>query len=61
LQKLGDIEGEVLETTDEQLMQLYFKLVEFFNEERLLYKENVTKNQFDVYATGYGITYERLF
>lgn len=42
-------------------MQLYFKLVEFFNEEKLLYKENATKNQFDVYATGYGITYERIF
>jgi hypothetical protein len=42
-------------------MKLYFKVVEFFHEERQLFKENATKNQFDVYATGYGITYERIF
>lgn len=42
-------------------MHLYFKVVEFFNEERLLFKENVSKNQYDVYITGYGIAYERIF
>jgi branched-subunit amino acid aminotransferase/4-amino-4-deoxychorismate lyase len=61
MKKLEEIEGEVIENNDEQLMHLYFKVVEFFNEERMLFKENVPRNQFDVYATGYGIAYERIF
>lgn len=59
--KLQEIEGEVIENSDEQVMQLYFKVVEFFNEERMLFKDHVSKNQFDVYATGYGIAYEKIF
>lgn len=61
MQKLSEIEGEIIESNDVELMHLYFKVVEFFNEERLLFKDNVSKNQYDVYINGYNIAYERIF
>lgn len=35
---------EVLEMTDEELMKLYFKINEFFNEEKTLYEQNAMRN-----------------
>ena len=52
---------EVLEMTDEELMKLYFKINEFFNEEKTLYEQNAMRNQYDIYVNGYSIAFERIF
>jgi hypothetical protein len=44
LQKLESIQSEMIEHPDEELVKLYFKLYEFFNEEKKLFKEHATRN-----------------
>lgn len=52
---------EVLEMTDEELMKLYFKINEFFNEEKILYEQNAMRNEYDIYVNGYSIAFEKIF
>lgn len=52
---------EVLEMTDEELMKLYFKINEFFNEEKTLYEQNAMRNEYDIYVNGYSIAFEKIF
>lgn len=35
---------EILEMTDEELTKLYFKINEFFNEEKILYEQHALRN-----------------
>lgn len=60
-QKLGEIAGEVTESGDEELVKLYFKVAEFLHEERKLFKEHVSRNEYDLYVRAYALAFERIF
>lgn len=51
----------MIESTDEEMVKLYFKVFEFFNEEKQLYTNHVSKNEYDVYISGYTLTYDKIF
>ncbi len=52
---------EILDGQTEEIIGLYFKLLDFFNEEKGLYNLHFKNNDFATYISGYNIAFEKLF
>lgn len=60
-EKLKTQQEEMLENQSEDILGLYFKLVDFFEEENKLYSMHAKNNYYDTYRSGYAIAVEKIF
>lgn len=61
LNKLEQQQLEMIEGQPEEIIELYFKILEFLNEEKGLYRSHAARNDMASYSSGYAIAYEKLF
>jgi len=47
----------MLDSQPEDILELFFKILDFFYEEQNLYKSHVSQNDYNSYISGFMITY----
>ncbi len=57
LEKIQTLEAEMLEGQSEDILHLYFKVNDFFTEEKGLFNLHAQQNDYSSYIAGYKIAF----
>lgn len=60
-EKLQTNQEEMLNGQETDIIDLCFKLIAFFEEEKGLYNLHAKNNDYSTYTSGYNIAYEKIF
>ena len=52
---------EMIDGQDEHIMQLYFKVFDFLEEEKRIYNTHAVNNDYSSYVTSMSLAYDRIF